>query len=225
MPTPIPTSSPPRHERRYVAGIEVRELLSGATGLPTLAGYAAKFGPLSEDLGGFRETIRPGAFAKTLTTFDQRALAHHDLGKVLGRRSAGTLRLVEDSVGLAAEIDPPDTSVARDTVESVRRKDLDGMSFGFLVIEDDWQCLDGVYVRELIEVELIEVSVVAFPAYTDATVALRSLDDFRRGPSAGSPADSPGGSPADPSAAVPPRRPVAVRSAVLASIRLAELGA
>lgn len=46
--------------------------------IPKITGHAAVFGKLSENLGFFREKIRAGAFKKTITEADIRALFNHD---------------------------------------------------------------------------------------------------------------------------------------------------
>ena len=97
----------------------------------TLRGHAAVFGVISEDLGGFRERIMPGAFADVLDD-DVRLLVDHE-PPPLARTKAGTLRLREDERGLAFEADLPETTAARDLRESVARGDVDGASFRFVV--------------------------------------------------------------------------------------------
>ncbi|MFW6069664.1 MAG: HK97 family phage prohead protease [bacterium] len=156
-------------ERRFVA-TELRAVEDGQ-----IEGYAAIFNELSEDLGGFREFIRPGAFSATLERADVRALWNHDSNYVLGRNKAGTLALEEDDKGLRVSIDPPETQWANDLRESIRRGDVDQMSFGFTTIEDRWERQDGENVRELVEVELWDVSPVTFPAYTGTSVSARAL--------------------------------------------------
>lgn len=149
----------------------------------TLYGYAAKFDEPSEDLGGFVEVIRPGAFTSTLATADVRALYNHNHDHVLGRTKSGTLRLEEDEVGLRFEVDLPDIQVARDLKVSVSRGDIDGCSFGFYCVADELHAPEGdddLPIREVLEVELIEISpAVAFPAYPSTEVDLRSLNEFR----------------------------------------------
>jgi len=149
---------------------------------PVITGYAAVFGQMSEDLGGFRESIAHGAFAKTIKESDVRALWNHDANYPLGRNKAGTLRLKEDKKGLAIEIDPPKTQWAADLMESIRRGDVDQMSFGFQTIKDKWESEDKSNVtRELQEVRLFDVSPVTFPAYPQTTVAVRALVEQLRG--------------------------------------------
>jgi uncharacterized protein len=147
---------------------------------PHIVGYAAVFNSRSNDLGGFREFISPGAFARTLKDQpDVRALYDHNSGAVLGRTKAGTMTLGEDQRGLFCDITPPDTETGRSVVESIRRGDIDGMSFGFCTVSDNWGTEDGMPLRELVDLDLIEVSCVAFPAYPDTAVAVRSLATWK----------------------------------------------
>jgi HK97 family phage prohead protease len=150
-----------------------------------IRGYALVFNKPSLDLGGFREVILPDAVDRTLREgLDVRALVDHDTSKVLGRMKAGTLILRKTSTGLQVEIDPPNTSAARDILESVNRGDVSGMSFGFRVLEDDWRMDEGLPLREVMDMRISEVSVVTFPAYPDTSVSLRALQQFeahRRG--------------------------------------------
>ncbi len=145
----------------------------------TAVGYAAKFDSLSQNLGGFIETIEKNAFTQTLesgTGQDARALWNHDSSQLLGRVSAGTLRLEEDDIGLRFEIDLPNTTTGRDVSELTQRGDVQGASFGFRVIEDSWgESESGFPLRSLQSVSLSEISLVAFPAYPETEVALRSL--------------------------------------------------
>lgn len=144
---------------------------------PKMYGHAAMFDSLSEDLGGFRERIAPGAFSKSLESADIRALFNHDSNIVLGRNKSGTLRLKEDKTGLAIEIDPPDTQAARDLIVSMDRGDISQMSFGFRTISDKWAKLDGEWIRTLLEVDLFDVSPVTYPAYAATDIAVRSMQE------------------------------------------------
>jgi len=172
-------------ERRYIPVSDLKvERRSDGYEKPKISGYAAVFGKWSEDLGGFREKIAPGAFTKALKGSDPRALFNHDANHVLGRQSAGTLILKEDKKGLFMEIDPPDTQCARDLMVSIDRGDITQQSFGFyLAAEGDEWAEDkktGAITRTITEVEeLLDVSPVTYPAYPDTDVALRSLDKFK----------------------------------------------
>lgn len=150
-----------------------------ASGKMTVGGYAAVFG-VTADIGGyFREVLAPGAFAETLKTADVRAYYGHKRDRLLGRKGAGTLRLKEDEKGLAVEIDLPDTTDGRDVRELIERGDIDGMSFGFMVLRQEWDETGEVPTRTIHEVELTEVSIVSVPAYDGTSIALRSLDEAR----------------------------------------------
>jgi HK97 family phage prohead protease len=148
-----------------------------------IRGYSIVFNVLSEDLGGFRERILPQAVDRSLSS-DVRALVDHDTGKVLGRTRSGTLTLRKDPKGLFSTIDPDlEISYARDIVRSVNRGDVTGQSFGFIVVEDNWHMEDGEAVRDVIDMDLKEISVVTFPAYLETTVSMsaqRSLKEFRQ---------------------------------------------
>lgn len=161
-------------EERRIAVAELR-VVSADSG-QKIAGHAAKFDLLSEDLGGFRERIAPGAFAKSIQSADVRALWNHDANIVLGRNKSGTLRLSEDSAGLAFEVDMPDTQLVRDMVLApIARGDVNQCSFGFYTVSDKWAKVDGEWVRTLLECELFDVSPVTYPAYPQTDVAVRSL--------------------------------------------------
>lgn len=161
-------------ERRFFQ-TEIRA--DGAEQAPKLSGYAAVFDQMSVLLyGQFREQIARGAFAGSLAD-DVRALWNHDTNLPLGRTKAGTLKLDEDAHGLRVEIDPPATQAGRDAVESIRRGDVDQMSFAFDVLEDEWDKNDvGEIVRTLRKVKLYEVSPVTFPAYPQTSVSARAGD-------------------------------------------------
>ena len=146
-----------------------------------ITGYAVVFNSPSGDLGGFYEEIRPEAVDRTLRDrLDGRALVDHDASKVLGRTTAGTLRLAKDARGLRVEIDPPDTTAGRDIVELVQRGDVTGMSFSFRVVRphgERFERRDGEPVRIITDMAITDVSVVTYPAYvaTDVQVAQRAL--------------------------------------------------
>lgn len=148
---------------------------------PMIRGHAAVFNRLSEDLGGFREQIKPGAFSEAVIQDDVRALWNHDSNYVLGRNRSGTLRMVEDSEGLAVEIDPPDTQFARDLMVSMRRGDVSQMSFQFMVPKggQSWaNDSNGQSIRTLTKLRLLDVSPVTYPAYPQTDVAVRALKEY-----------------------------------------------
>lgn len=165
------------HEER--AGIKP-ELRAEGDEAKVIAGYAAKFDERTQIGDYFIEVFRPGAFTQTLKDYDQRALAHHDRGRVIGRRSAGTLRLTEDAKGLEFEIDLPDTTDGRDLEVSIERGDINAMSFAFRSVKEEWDDTGDLPVRTVIEAELFEISPVSFPQYDGTELALRSLKNHRK---------------------------------------------
>ena len=168
-----------KRERRFVP-IEAAEFrIVRQEGEPTkVEGHAAVFDSLSQELFGFREKIKKGAFRSALKRPDDvRALINHDPNLVLGRNTSKTLRLKEDDAGLFFSVDLPDTSYARDLAESIDRGDISQCSFGFRTLKDQWETNDeGPDIRTLMDVELFDISPVTYPAYTDTAVALRSRD-------------------------------------------------
>lgn len=144
----------------------------------TIRGHAAVFDRLSEDLGGFREKVKRGAFRKVLDEAqDVRLLVNHDPFPVLARTKSNTLELREDPRGLHVFADVAPTSFAQDLRVSMQRGDIDQMSFGFSVGSDSWMEKDGQIVRTIEEFDnLFDVSIVTFPAYPQTSVDARASD-------------------------------------------------
>lgn len=170
-----------KEQGQKITGIENRtyhitemRVASGSNQEPVIEGYAAVFGVFSQDLGSFKEIIQRGAFAESIQEDDIRALFNHDPNYVLGRNKSGSLELVEDDKGLRIKITPPDTQWAKDLVTSIKRGDVDQMSFAFETITDNWRQEEGQTVRELIKARLYDVSPVTYPAYLQTSVSARS---------------------------------------------------
>lgn len=160
-------------ERRYLP-VEVR-VFDEDDG-PHIRGYGAVFNELSEEMFGWRERIERGAFSKTLTEADVRSLWNHEALYVLGRTGAGTLTLRQDERGLYYDATPPDTQWARDLMVSIRRGDVNQASFGFRTIRDRWEQNDeGNVTRTLLEVALLDVGPVTFPAYPQTSAEARAM--------------------------------------------------
>lgn len=167
--------------RELTQEIEIRE---DDDGTRTLSGYAVKWEKKSHVLGyfyKFREQFQKGAFTESLQNDDQRFLWSHDTSKVLGRTKNNTLRLQEDDIGLRFELDLPDTTLGDDTYKSIKRGDVDGVSFGFRVEDDELQEPDDdLALRTVKKAKLMEVSAVAFPAYPDSEVQARGYDPMKQ---------------------------------------------
>lgn len=138
-----------------------------------IAGYASVFNQLSENLGGFREKVQPGAFSRTIKSGDIRLLLNHE-GLPLARTTARNLRLSEDNHGLRFEVDinEDDPDFAR-IIPKIRSGTLSQMSIGFITISDSWDH-SRPSIRTLTEAELFEISVVTFPAYPQTSIGVRS---------------------------------------------------
>jgi len=174
-------------------GQEIRAFLSEVRAAPTekgtirFEGYAAKFNVWSQNLGGFREMIMPGAFADSISRGDDvRFLMNHDPNYVGGRTASGTLKLSEDDTGLHFECDAPDVEWTRALKISVERGDINQCSFCFRLndIGDDewhWARERGQLDERIIHrAELMDVSIVTFPAYLDTEASARSAHDAAR---------------------------------------------
>jgi HK97 family phage prohead protease len=160
-------------ERRFTS---VRVEVRANEDRNTIGGYAAKFERMSQNLGGFREQIAPGAFNRSRSQDwpDVVARYNHDDNLLLGTTGARTLRLGIDNVGLTYEVDLP--QARGDVYELVQRGDVRQSSFAFIADDEDWATDDsGFPVRTLQQVRLLDVAPVNTPAYVDTSVGLRSL--------------------------------------------------
>ncbi len=164
--------------------IEIRsfpvELRVAGEEKPVIEGTAVVYGKKSEVMFGFREIVEAGFFESVLKN-DVRALWNHNADMVLGRTKPGTLLLSNTERGLDVHIDPPETQAGRDALVSIRRGDVDQMSFGFTVKQggDEWKKeTDGTMTRILKRggcERLFDVSPVTFPAYPQTSVHVRSM--------------------------------------------------
>lgn len=171
--------------RSYTEKLEIREAKEGTIG--TLVGYAVVYGVESRDFGHWREVIQRGAFKDSLASGkDIFAFDQHNSGEVIGRSSAGTLRITDEERGLKVEIDLVDTQRNRDLLTDVRAGHITGMSFGmpYASIHDTWEKRGEYDLRTITKADLVEVSAVTFPAYEATELSARSYDNFRKETSA-----------------------------------------
>jgi HK97 family phage prohead protease len=161
-------------EKRYHSVEEIRT----EDGERKIGGYAAVFNKEARISERLIEKIAPGAFRSSLGG-DIRALWSHNPDMVIGRTTNGSLKLSEDERGLAFDLSLPDTTQGRDAYTLIKQGFVTGVSFGFRVKKDSWTRgdKDSPHLRTLEEVELIEVSPTAFPAYADTQVSSRSTDE------------------------------------------------
>lgn len=158
-----------------------------------ITGYAAVFyvegdeGTEYELMPGLVERVMPRAFNRVLedkAAQNPAALFNHDPNMILGRVNAKTLKLSKDTRGLKYEIVPPNSTVGKNVMESVRRKDVTGSSYSFVVDEAGQKFkrdkrADGteVDVRELHSVSVLyDVGPVVYPAFTGTSAGMRAAN-------------------------------------------------
>lgn len=142
--------------------------------MAAISGYAATFNSTATIGDHFIERLHPECFNRAIREkTDVRCLLDHDTGRVLGRTKSGTLQLRVDRVGLYFNVDIDDsTPDGKTALALVGRRDLSGCSFGFRVTKQEWDESDDMPVRTILDLDLYEVSIVAFPAYDDTVAAL-----------------------------------------------------
>lgn len=164
----------------------------------TLEGYAAVFGtPTRIDSweGGFDEEIARGAFRKTLKARTPVLQFDHGRDARTGSVPIGSMDDIrEDDRGLFIRARLFDNAVVEPIRQAIEGGAIDGMSFRFSVIRDEWRDVNGKLVksddvgellwnpgdrgplkRTIREVDLYEAGPVVFPAYDATTVGVRSL--------------------------------------------------
>lgn len=179
----------------------------GGSKIRTIVGHAAVFNTWTTLYESsryvWRERVNPGAFARAIAEKqDVRSLWNHDARIILGRTVSGTCRLSEDATGLFQETDPPDTQLVRDLVIApMDRGDVTQMSFAFMPRVGDTKVVstNGVTVierggeritlreedgrdveeRELVDVDLCDVSPVTYPQYVETDCSLRAAGERR----------------------------------------------
>ena len=192
MPPTLTTTEERRSLSGARAGIELRAAEDGQERFHGLAVPYNTRAAIGDPKGwGFFEEFAGGAAARTLREFDQRMLIDHDTYYLVSRVSAGDLVLADTSRGVDVDsgLDEELTYV-RDLKVNVRKRRITGMSIGFRIppggqrweeIEVEETGPDGkirVYsadLRVITDIDLIEVSAVTFPAFTDTEADLRAV--------------------------------------------------
>ena len=143
----------------------------------TVEGYAAVFNSPTM-IGQVEEVVHHGAFDDRLMD-DVVALFNHDQNMPLARsfEGQGTLELKVDERGLHYRFKLGNQSYAKDLAESIKRGDVRGSSFGFVVREDDYEKKsDGTYRRNIKKIaRLADISPVVSPAYPQTSVKMRDM--------------------------------------------------
>ncbi|MFA9375760.1 MAG: HK97 family phage prohead protease [Lachnotalea sp.] len=198
MPAQVTSNEETKVEQRSYVGYQQipLELRAAAEGQEsrTIGGYAVKFNMpvLIQDRWGdeYLEEIATGCFDESIRDCKEvgkeiKALWNHDSSKPLGSTKIDTLRFnTSDTTGLSYDIDLPNNTWGSDVKESVQRGDVDGSSFGFICLEDQWSKVQyegrEIYKRSIVKAELHEVSPCTFPAYDSSQINCRSFDKVKK---------------------------------------------
>lgn len=166
----------------FDGGVELRESPDGTGGsILTFRGYACITDSpyeMNDMFGAYTETVRRGAFKKTLSECADVAFLLNHQGPTLARTKSGTMRLAEDARGLHVEADlDPSNPIVESIRSAVSRNDMDEMSFAFRVTRQEWD--ESYENRSIVETNLNQgdTSLVNFGANpaTGGTVSLRGL--------------------------------------------------
>lgn len=150
-------------EHKAVA-LEVKEIDSDGR----IAGYGSIFGNV--DQGG--DCVMEGAFSKScermrVTGKKLKMLWHHDPAQPIGVWD--TVR--EDSRGLFLQGRVlSSVSRGKEAIALLKSGAIDGLSMGYRTVKSDYRQTDRGTVREIMEAELWETSLVTFPMNTEAVV-------------------------------------------------------
>lgn len=175
-----------RETRSIISSVEVRSIEGSEDRIIT--GYAAKYNTKSsllKDWWGdeFVEEISPGAFDEAIRNNTIKAYLNHNTDICLGSTKSTTLKLESDSVGLKFDLILPNTQAGNDLYESVKRGDIDGVSFGFNVKDDRWSEIEhegrNIMKRTLVDVDLFEISPTPCPAYESSEIDCRNLEKIK----------------------------------------------
>ena len=166
------------HDREKLSrSYEFRMEPSGDDGL-TLEGYAAVFNDwttINDRTGSFQEQIAPGAFKRSLGMRSPVIQFDHGQHPLIGSMPLGRItKIEEDSRGLFVRARMHDNWLVEPVRDAIREQSIDGMSFRFSVLDEDWDTRDGVEHRTITEAALYEVGPVVFPAYPSTSVSVRS---------------------------------------------------
>jgi hypothetical protein len=131
-------------------------------------GYASVF----DEIDNVKDRVAPGAFRATLETHRRQGrmpplLWQHDM-----REPVGVLKeIYEDKKGLRirGQLFIEDIPRARQAHRLMRENGLSGLSIGFRAAESAFDPTTGV--RTLLKIDLMEISLVTFPALDSARVA------------------------------------------------------
>ena len=131
-----------------------------------VSGYACLWDAVSNIEG-----VGPECFAKNSLQPDKSGVSlywMHDRKNLLGNTRSGTMKVIPDEKGLFVEATLPESR--KDILESVKRKDCQGFSVGFVARDED----RSLGKRRITKADLFEVSLVDRPSHQGTDVKLRS---------------------------------------------------
>lgn len=174
----------PERERRLIPTDDATIALRADDGPPKIV-MTLPYNRDSVQMMGFTERIAPGAFTRSIKNgrgskrSDVVALWNHDASWVLGRQANGTLEFNDSDKSLegVVTLDAED-AMHRHFARRVERRDVQGSSFGFETVKDEWEYKDDEVTRTLVEVKMFDISPVTYPAYPDSAAEQRSLVDI-----------------------------------------------
>ena len=167
------------YERRSY-DFEIRAQEDEDEGIVILSGRPIVYNSRT-DLGLFDEIIEQGALDGTDLT-DVRFLINHDTSRIPSARSRrnngnSTMQFSVDNEGMRIDwvkLDVKNNEQSRALASAVKRGDITGMSFMFILDEDgyEWQNLETDHPTRVIKriTSVIEVSAVTFPAYEATSI-------------------------------------------------------
>jgi HK97 family phage prohead protease len=176
-----PMMEPPATLTDLVRHVEFRAVDTATRDGLTLDGYAAVFNDwtvIEGPDGPFRERIIPGAFAKTIAERTPILQFDHGTHPVIGSIPLGVVTaLEEDEHGLRVRARLADNWLVAPVRDAIANGSIDGMSFKFRVVQQDWERADDrMFERSITEIALYEVGPVVWPAYESTSVGVRSAE-------------------------------------------------
>lgn len=152
----------------------------------TLEGYAAVFNDatrIDSFEGRFDEIIAPGAFKRTIGQKGPSGIRlqfDHGSHPLIGSLPLGRItEITEDARGLFVRARLSESLLVEPFRIAIRDGAVDGMSFRFRVLHDEWDETSDIPTRTIREIELFEVGPVVWPAYESTTVSVRARDIAR----------------------------------------------
>lgn len=142
-----------------------------------IEGYFVVFNQPTKLWGNTYEQIAPNALDNSVLNNDIRCLFNHNSDFVLGRKSAKTLEVRVDKIGVWGKVKiNPNDQAALDAYARVERGDITGCSFGFYPAAESYDEKGGDIIWTVEEADTYEISVCTFPAYPQTEIQARQKD-------------------------------------------------